>query len=150
MIPAYPEAEFVPVGPGTERRFLRCPVLLLRSCCQPTPRCLVSIQTGFSRWMTHHSNSFCNSLSIWVFGATLPFHPCLTPRIKSGSNFPSAGLISRRKTLGLGELKPEAEAVARRPGRVVRTRLQARDTKHGEPEGACAGGSALERAGEGQ
>ena len=42
MIPAYPEAEFVPVGPGAERWFLHCPVLCLRSDSggQPKVSCL--------------------------------------------------------------------------------------------------------------
>lgn len=43
-IPPYPEAEFVPVGPGTERCFLHCPVLHLRSHSQPIPKYLVSMQ----------------------------------------------------------------------------------------------------------
>lgn len=69
--------------------------------------------------------------------------------IKSGSNSPTNS-ISRRKNSGLGELRPEAEAVAvaRRPPRAGRTRTQAIDTKCGEHGGARAGRSTSERAGE--
>lgn len=61
--------------------------------------------------------------------------------MKSDGNSPTNS-ISRRKTSGLGECGPEAEAAPRRSSRAGGARVQTTDASCGELGGVGAGGSA--------
>lgn len=74
VIPAYPEAEFIPVGPGAEWWFLHCPVRHLKSDSQAQPKvsCLHTDKRLF--WAGDLSEQLIlQTISILVVGGDLTF-----------------------------------------------------------------------------